>query len=77
MDLDVKLNVVTFMPDSICYIVGCLVFLFQHFSQAKIQETNNQATIKEPNKWPICYHTNMWKLVRILCGIICGGLETF
>jgi hypothetical protein len=50
LDLDVKLNVVTFIPDSICYIVGCLVFLFQHFSQAKIQETNNQATIKEPNK---------------------------
>ena len=49
-DLEVKLNVVTFIPDSICYIVGCLVFLVQLFSQAKIQETNNQATINEPNK---------------------------
>ena len=58
MILDVKLNVVTFIPDSICYIVGCSVFCFS-FSWAilqevnsleKNQETNNQVTFNEPNK---------------------------
>ena len=59
MDLDVKLNVVTFMPDSICYIVGFVQFSVSAFSQAilqevnsleKNQEINNQATFNEPNK---------------------------
>ena len=40
LDLDVKLNVVTFIPDSVCYIVGCLVFLFQ-LSQAILQGFNS------------------------------------
>ena len=41
LDMDVKLNVVTFIPDSVCYIVGCLVFVFQHFSQAILQGFNS------------------------------------
>ena len=41
LGLDVRRNVVTFIPDSICYIVGWLVFLFQDFSQAILQESTS------------------------------------
>ena len=48
MVLDVKLNVVTFIPDSICYIVGCLVFLFQLFLRLFFRDSTAERKSRKP-----------------------------
>ena len=69
LDLDVKLNVVTFIPDSVCYIVGCLVFLFQHFSQANLRNpTAELKSRKITTNLQLMNLTNSLFVSSLMCG---------
>ena len=67
MDLDVKLNVVTFIPDSICYIVGCSVFCFSICLRLFFRESTAKRKSRKP--------TTMLQLMNLTNSLFVSNLN--